>query len=81
MIYLSVNDIAADVAGTAAVLGSISLGVLDGFSIADINPYLTTIMSLGGLIFLFFKIKNMKLRNQYQKMENKRLEKEIKENE
>jgi len=46
-----------DVAGFSATIGAIGLKTLAFLNLADINEIVVTITALGGIVWLFFKIK------------------------
>lgn len=69
MIDSVLDNPVADAGGITTIIASISMQTMSTFNIADINPYITFFTALGGIIYLVFKIKNMRLKNKLLKKE------------
>lgn len=50
-----------DVGGVGTILAFINLKVFSWLGLTDINEFITLLIGLGGLIYLFYKIKSQRI--------------------
>lgn len=65
----------ADSLGFATVGASVGMTILEWFTALNVNEVIHTIASVGGLAFLFYKIKHLRFELKVKKEEYKRLKK------
>lgn len=63
--------------GGSTVILSIWFKSMEWFNIANVNDILVLITTLGGLVFLFFKIKSVILENKLKRLELKKKIREL----
>jgi len=68
-----------DLMGGGTFIASISLYSMEWFNLININDILTTISLVGGLFWLFYKVKNSIKTGKLKDIELKLKEKELKE--
>ena len=66
----------AEVAGFSTVGLSIGMSLLEWFTAINVSETLHIIASIGGLCFLFYKIKHLRFELKVKKEEYKRLKKD-----
>jgi len=64
-----INSPIGEAGGVATLLASITFQAASMLNLADINPYLTFFTTVGGVIYLWYKIKNERLKNKKLKQE------------
>jgi len=69
MPYRILNNPIADYLGGTTFIASISLYSMEWFNLININDVLTTISLVGGLFWLFYKIKNARLDSKLKQKE------------
>jgi len=69
MPYRILNTPIADYLGGTTFIASISLYSMEWFNLVNINDILTTVSLLGGLFWLFYKIKNARLDSKLKQKE------------
>lgn len=75
MPYRLLNTQFANWTGGSTVILSIWFKSMEWFNIANVNDILVLFTTLGGLVFLFFKIKSVIIENKIKRLElKKRLE-------
>lgn len=72
------NSPIGEAGGVATLLASITFQTASMLQLADINPYLTFFTTVGGIIYLFYKIQNERLKNRElkQKLEDAKQDRE-----
>jgi hypothetical protein len=66
------NTPMGEAGGITTLLASVGFQAASMLDLANINPYLTFFTTIGGIIYLWYKIKNERLKNKElkRKLEN-----------
>jgi len=65
----------ADGLGFSTVAASITMSLIEWFSMISVNEILHSLASVGGLCFLFYKIKHLRVEIKIKKQELKKYKK------